>query len=150
MIAYTTKRRAKRLLKIEFIRFCIVGGTGFVINLVLLTLFRKFFGLPVFFAQLIGAEIALFSNFLLHHYWTYKNRHVQKSLITLLLQFHATTWPAIIGSALMVHAGERLLHLNDLLALTISSTVALAWNFVWSKFVIWKSVSPKEIEEIAT
>ncbi len=139
----------ERLIKIEFVRFCIVGGTGFVINFAILTALHKGLGWPVFIAQLIGAEIALFSNFMLHHTWTYKGHHVKKSLAQLLVQFHATTWPAIVGSALMVSAFVKWLHMSSLMALAISSLIALLWNFVWSKFVIWRNVTPAEIEEIA-
>lgn len=106
MIAYT-RGKLEHLLKLEFIRFCIVGGTGFVINFLLLTGLHRGLGLPVFIAQLVGAEIALLSNFLLHHHWTYKAQKVDKNLVSLLAQFHATTWPAIIGSALMVSACVR-------------------------------------------
>jgi putative flippase GtrA len=140
----------KRLLEIDFVRFCIVGGLGFVINFALLIGLTKFIGLPVFWAQLIGAEVALFSNFILHHNWTYKEKKVKKSIGTLLVQFHATSWPAIVGSTLMVAGGVKFLHLSKLVALLVSSVIALAWNFSWSKFVIWRGVTEKEIEEIVS
>lgn len=100
VIVYT-REQIKRLLKIDFVRFCIVGGTGFVINLIILTALHRWVSMPIFFAQLIAAEIALFSNFILHHNWTYKNNKVKKSIPTLLLQFHVTSWPAILGSAVI-------------------------------------------------
>ncbi len=147
MIAYT-RSQLGRLLKIDFIRFCIVGGTGFVINLVILVMLRKFFGWPVFVSQFIGAEVALFSNFMLHHHWTYKTHNVEKSIPKLILQFHATSWPAILGSSVMVTIGEKVLHLGNLPALILSSTVVLFWNFVWSKFVVWRDIKPSEIDKI--
>jgi putative flippase GtrA len=148
MLAYT-KAKIDHLLKLEFIRFCVVGGTGFTINLIILVALSRLFGLSVVVAQLIGAEIALGSNFFLHHNWTYKSHRVNKSLKSLIVQFHATTWPAIIGSTIMVSVGINVFHESKFLALVISSLVSLMWNFVWSKFVIWRDTSPKEIEEIA-
>ena len=148
MVAYT-RDRFRHLIKIDFVRFCIVGGTGFVINFIILIILHKYLKVPVFVAQLIGAEIALFSNFLMHHHWTYKEHKVDKSIQKLLIQFHASTWPAIVGSALMVTAGERIFHLSNLLALMVSSVIALLWNFGWSKYVIWRSITPTEIERIA-
>lgn len=147
MITYT-RGKIEHLLKIEFVRFCVVGGTGFVINFAILTALNKGLQVPLFAAQLIGAEIALFSNFMLHHHWTYKSHKVEKALAALVLQFHATSWPAIIGSALMVTAGEKFLHLNNFMALTVSSAIALLWNFMWSKYVVWRDVNPKQLEEI--
>jgi dolichol-phosphate mannosyltransferase len=148
MVAYT-RAQIVRLLKIDFVRFCIVGGTGFVINLVLLTLFHKILGWPVFLSQLLGAEIALFSNFMLHHHWTYKAHKVHKSWQRLLIEFHTTSWPAILGSSAMVTVGEHNLHLGNLSALAVSSVIALLWNFVWSKYVIWRDMTAKDIEEVA-
>ena len=146
MIAYTRKQ-VVRLLKIDFVRFCLVGGTGFTINLVVLLTLRKVTHAPIFWLQLIAAEVALFSNFLLHHYWTYKHKNVQKKLGTLLIQFHASTWPAVLGSAVMVSIFERLLHFSDPLALVATSMISLGWNFTWSKFVIWRDVKTEDIED---
>jgi putative flippase GtrA len=126
-----------------------VGGTGFIVNFALLTIFTKLFHMPTFLSQLIASEIALFSNFLLHHHWTYKRHHVQKTFVGLLAQFHATSWPAIIGSSFMVTAGEKYLHFNGLQALALSSIVVLLWNFTWSKFVVWRHTPPQELREIA-
>lgn len=147
MIAYT-KARVGNLFKIEFIRFCIVGGTGFLINFVLLLLLHKVLHIDIFVAQLISGEIALFSNFMLHHHWTYKSHNVNKSFGTLLIQFHTTTWPAIIGSTLMVGLGEKLLDLSNIEALALSSIITLLWNFFWSKYVIWRDVSSQEVKNL--
>jgi len=144
-----TRNKFERLIKLDFVRFCIVGGLGFVINFVLLIGLMKFFGLPVEIAQLIGAEVALGTNFILHHNWTYKKHHVNKSLKSLIIQFHATTWPAILGSTIMVSISVEVFHMNKFLALVISSLVSLGWNFAWSKFVVWRDVTPEEVEDIA-
>lgn len=148
MVRYT-KEQLRRLLKMDFVRFCIVGGTGFVINLTLLTLLHSGLEFPVFISQAFAAEIALFSNFMLHHHWTYKSKNVEKTKQRLLLQFHASSWPAILGSAAMVTACVKLLHFNELLALITSSAVALFWNFGWSKYVIWRGITKADVERIA-
>lgn len=136
-------------MKLEFIRFCIVGGLGFVINAAILIVLTKKLDMPIVLAQLIGAEVALGTNFILHHNWTYKAHHVDKSVKSLIIQFHATTWPAILGSTAMVSLSVDVFHMSQPLALVISSAVTLMWNFAWSKFVIWRDVTPQEIEEIA-
>lgn len=137
MLVYL-RGQGDRLIKIDFIRFCIVGTLGFVINFVLLTLLYKVLGIHVFIAQLISSEVALFSNFILHHNWTYKHKVTKKTVKNLLIQFHMSSWTAIIGSALIVAGGVRLLHMHYLAALIIASAVGLVWNFAWTKFVIWR------------
>jgi putative flippase GtrA len=126
------------LLKIDFVRFCIVGALGFLINTALLTLLYRVIGSPLLIAQLIAGEIALFSNFLFHHHWTYKANRVRKTMTTLIIQFHATSWVAVIGSALLVSFAGNVLHLNYLVALVLASGAAIFWNFGWSKYVIWR------------
>ena len=148
MITYT-REKVEKLLKIEFVRFCIVGGLGFVINLAILVGLTKLFNMSVIIAQLIGAEIALGTNFALHHNWTYKSHKITKDLKSLIIQFHATTWPAILGSTAIVSLGVETLHMTKLVALIISSVIAFLWNFVWSKYVIWRDVGEQEIEKIA-
>lgn len=148
MLAYT-KKKVEGLLKLEFIRFCIVGGLGFTINFIILIVLAHTTNAPIVLAQLIGAEVALGTNFMLHHNWTYKTHHVNKSLKSLIVQFHVTTWPAILGSTAMVSLGVGVFHINEFASLVISSLVSLMWNFLWSKFVIWRDITPKEIEEIA-
>lgn len=149
MIVYTWAK-IQKLLTNDFIRFSIVGGTGFIINFLILSFLHHVLNSPIYIAQFIGAEVALFSNFLLHHHWTYKRNKVQKTFRTLILQFHATSWPAIIGSTLMVSMGVKLLHMSSLVALAISSAIALMWNFLWSKYVIWRDVSSTKAEDILT
>lgn len=146
MIVHVRRGLAK-VLQLDFFRFCVVGGTGFVINLVLLTFLYKFLHFNIFLAQLISSEVALFSNFNLHHNWTYRNKNVKKSIPHLLLQFHATSWPAILGSSFMVGVGVKIFHLSNIVALVITSIIILMWNFVWSKFVIWRNVTDEQLEK---
>lgn len=142
-----TKRHIERVLRIDFIRFCLVGGLGFLINFALLTLLYQLMDLPIFLSQLVAGEVALFSNFILHNYWTYASHKVQKSISVLLVQFHATSWVAIIGTALIVSACVYYLHLHYIAALATGAILALAWNFVWSKYVIWKKLKSVEYVE---
>ena len=128
----------KRLIKHHFVRFCIVGLLGFIINFILLSLFYKKLHWPLFVAQLLAGEIALFNNFILHHNWTYSSHNVKKTILQLIVQFHVTSWIAIIGTALIVSFCVTYLHLNYFIALLIGGFIALIWNFIWSKFVIWR------------
>jgi len=136
----------RRLVRIDFVRFCMVGALGFAINFLLLTLFFRILNLPVFVAQVLAAEVALFHNFLWHHHWTYKRNDVQKGIWALIVQFHVTSWVAVVGSAALISLFIHVFGLDYIYALILSSAIALFWNFGWTKFVIWrhKGDHPKE------
>ncbi len=128
-----------RLIKKSLARFVAVGAAGFVINFAILTVLYKVLNFNILPSQLIGAEVAILSNFYLHNNWTFKDA-VKNSLITRLIEFHASSW---IGSAITT---VTLIFLVDrgmqyLIALIIGAIIALVWNFFWTRFIIWK---PKE------
>lgn len=141
-------KHIQQLIRLDFVRFCIVGVSGFVINLILLKMLSESLKINIFIAQLISSEISLFSNFIMHNYWTYKHKRVTKTIPMLLWQFHATSWIAILGSALIVGGLVSWLKMDKVIALVIASVIALGWNFVWTKFVIWRHEQEEQTEEI--
>ncbi|HMT19614.1 MAG TPA: GtrA family protein [Candidatus Saccharibacteria bacterium] len=127
-----------KLLQKDFVRFCIVGAIGFIVNATLLKLFVDYVHLRVYIAQALAAEIALFINFVFHHNWTYRRASENKSIKQLVVQFHMSSWVAILGSALIVGVLVNKLNMPLMVSLAISSLAALFWNFFWTKYVIWK------------
>lgn len=130
-------RRAGKMLAIDTVRFVIVGGLGFIINLTVLTVMHGAFGLPVAISQIIGAETAILSNFYLHSIWTYKGA-TEKPLGTRLAQFHASAWVGSgITSVLLIICVNHL-HVFYPVALVIGSLGGMIWNYLWTKFVIFR------------
>lgn len=127
----------KKFLRGDFVRFCIVGVGGFTVNFILLTLLYKTVHWPLFVSQLIAGEIALFHNFFLHHNWTYRDRNTTKTFRLLLIQFHLTSWFAVILTTVVVTVGVSLFKLHYVVALVLAAVLALLWNYIWSKYVIW-------------
>ena len=146
------QQRIKHLLHYSLVRFGFVGALGFAINFALLTLLYRELGTALFVAQLIAGEIALFSNFMLHHYWTYRGANVEKTIIRLVIEFHVTSWVAVIGTAAVVDGAVHYAHLDYIVALCVGAVVALVWNYVWSRFVIWRhgnaELTPEAVEEM--
>lgn len=128
-------------------RFCIVGALGFIINLALLSLFFKVLGWPVLISQLLASEISLFNNFLLHNKWTYSRNNVSKTLRKLLIEFHAVSWIAVIGSSLLMTLFVHVFNMHYVLSLIVVSAVILIWNYGWTKFYVWRHEHKKETEE---
>ena len=55
----------------QFVKYICVGGSGFVLFLSLLALFKELIGLPYFTAALISGSISFFYNFTGHKIWTF-------------------------------------------------------------------------------
>lgn len=131
----------RRLLKIDFIRFSLVGAVGFLVNLAGLFMLFDLAGFPIWVAQLLAAECALISNFTLHHFWTYRQQSGGKRKRILLAQFHLSFWSgALINTAIVVSAVE-VFHVHYFFGLIAGSATALFWNFFWTKFYIWRHSS---------
>jgi putative flippase GtrA len=123
----------------DFVRFCMVGFIGFLINLVILKLLHDAWHWPIILATLIGAEAAYLSNFLFHNSWTYKHKpKVEKSFKKLLVQFHLSAWSGMLLNTIIVYIAVTFFHQDSAIGLVIASAVVLFWNYMWTKFYIWR------------
>lgn len=134
------RRITKTLLRQDFVRFCMVGAVGFLINLAILKLLHDVWHWPIILATLLGSEVAYFSNFLFHNFWTYKhNKRVEKSLGRLLIQFHLSAWSGMLLNTLIVYITVTTFHQDSAIGLVIASVIVLFWNYVWTKFYVWRN-----------
>ncbi len=133
----TVSNKLANLLKQDFVKFCIVGALGFLINLTLLRWLLHVVGLPVYFAQPLSGEVAYLSNFFFHHIWTYRGRS-NKDLPRLLVEFHAASWSGMLLTAVIVSTLIGVFRVSDTLSLAAASAVVLFWNYFWTKFFIWR------------
>lgn len=128
------------LLKHDFVRFCLVGVSGFLINLIILKALHDAWHWPIVVATLLGSEVAYFSNFLFHNFWTYKhNPKVEKSFARLLVQFHMSAWSGMALNTVIVYLAVTFVRLDSAIGLAIASIIVLFWNYVWTKFYIWRN-----------
>lgn len=126
-----------------FIRFCIVGGIGFVINILGLEIFYQAGLLTPGPAAALGAEFAIISNFLLNNFWTFSHNKISENnkLLAKFIQFNTISAGAIFIQWIVVGLGTsffgdetRLLFL----VLAIVTFVVPYSYFMYNRF-IWKS-----------
>jgi putative flippase GtrA len=63
----------------QLVRFSIVGGTGYVINLAVYTTLVEVFGVHYLLAAVFAFCVAVTNNFLLNRHWTFKATHSRAS-----------------------------------------------------------------------
>jgi putative flippase GtrA len=93
--------RFRAMFPPRFLRFCLVGGTGVFVNVVIFQIFRRFIFtgvddvMAVRLASLVGIIVSIFTNFMLNNHWTFGDlRHPGAS------HFWTKLWKYYVGSAL--------------------------------------------------
>ena len=136
-----TRKAGGRLLQLDFVRFAIVGSLGFVVNSLCLTLLFGRLHIPVLLAQLTSAEIALCCNFVLHDCWTYQGRKARRLLKRFVI-FQGSTWIGLLITTTVVVVSVSVLDIYYLLGLIFGSALAMVWNYLWTKHIVFKLNQP--------
>lgn len=123
--------------KRELVKFGIVGASGFAVNAAALAILHQALALQLIPAQLIAGELAIISNFTLHHNWTY-SAYVEQHLLRRFLKFNASMVTGSLITLVVLVAGVQAAHLHYLVALVGGAAVAMLWNLVMNKLVIWR------------
>ncbi len=125
----------------SFGKFLVVGGIGFILNAVILVFLHNVHWSATW-ANLVGAAVAIFSNFNLNNIWTFRHHKISGvgQYLSKLLQFYLTSAFGVIviqtGTIwLGVHFfGDRWYFEFFLLG----TGLLLIWNYVIYSTFIWK------------
>jgi dolichol-phosphate mannosyltransferase len=139
--------RIKELVFGPFGKFLVVGGTGFVIQLVIYNVFIKYTSLPLALGNWIAAQPAIFSNFNINNLWTFKEDRTKNfsSYLTKMAGFFLTS---NIGVLLIQTAiifvlnfffGRRYANIYFVFA----TAVLLIYNFTVYRLIIWRKKPSK-------
>ena len=58
----------------RFLKFCLVGGSGILVNEGLLFLLTEFGGLYYLWSSAIAIEASIITNYILNDFWTFRDR----------------------------------------------------------------------------
>ncbi len=127
----------------QLIRFCIVGASGTIVNLGILTLLVKGFHTQVLIADLFAIELSIISNFFFNHYYTFRHRHdadEQARLITKLAKFNVGSLSGAAMSFSIFAIFFKFLGWHYIPADIFAIGCSMAWNYWVSTKYIWKVV----------
>ncbi len=141
-LRYVITARIKEILTGSFGKFLVVGGIGFVINAIVLRTGVEVFKLSPSIANLIGAALAIFSNFNFNNLWTFKEQRFRglSQYLTKLTHFYATSsFGVIFIQTGTIFLGDHLIGRKYyFIYFLIGTFFLLIWNFtIYSRF-IWK------------
>lgn len=165
--------RLLQLLQNRLVKFVIVGGIGFLVNLVAFHTFKAvglwsalstWLGLSqqagwqaalfsdASLAAILGAEVAIVSNYILSNLWTFKDRMIKglaKHLVK-FLQFNVSSLGSVFIQYLTMQIAVNTLGIftmfrvlgiaitSDNLYLVAGVLLGMIWNFTMYSLVIWR------------
>ncbi len=144
VLKYVVLARFKELLFGPFGKFLVVGGIGFLLQLLVYRFLIKTTNFPLGISSLIAAQLAIFSNYNLNNLWTFKHERSKgtSSYFKKMIGFFASsnTGVIIIQSGL-VQLGEILFGRAFPLPyvyFVFATGILLVYNFTMYRFVIWR------------
>ncbi len=130
----------------RFLKFCVVGTTGFGVNLGFFWILTRIAHLYDLLALIIALEISILSNFALNDLWTFRDKRTGglKALVVRAVKFNMVSSGAVAIYYAVYTPLTRLLEVYDHLALLFAIFVGLVWNFMMNFLWTWKTESQRQ------
>jgi len=142
LLKYIFVAKAKEIIYGPFGKFLVVGGIGFILQAAILKFLVEVMHVVPTVSSLLGAVVAIFSNFNLNNLWTFNTEKVTgfKKYLWKMLNFYATSAiGVIIIQTGIIYLGELLFGRDNYFLYFLAGTaVLLVWNFFMYRFVIWR------------
>lgn len=121
---------------IPFIKYCIVGVSGTIIDVLSLYIFVEYFKIPLIPAATLSFILAVINNFLLNKIWTFQNK--SKNYKKLFIKF---LFISIIGLGInnsLLYLFTNIFGIWYIFSKLLTSGFVLSWNFLANNFWTFK------------
>ena len=131
---------------IRFAKFCVVGASGFGVNVGLLALFVEVVGMHKVWAQVPSYQISILTNFLFNEFWTFSDRRTpgSKSFLMRGIKFYLVSevgWGINLG---VYSLALNVAGIYYIVSQIIAVAVATMWNFFSNVLWTWRVKPNKE------
>jgi len=135
----------------RFLKFCVVGGSGVVVNYAIYLPLTRWLGVLEETALALSIAVSILTNFLLNEVWTFRDRRTGGSAGKLrrLGRFYLVSLGGAVIQWGVSMLGFRWLGIDDRLAVLVGIGVATAWNFVLNLLWTWKKGANPEDDAAA-
>ncbi len=119
----------------RYLRFCVVGGSGVVVDMGVLYLMThpERLGWDLTWSKVVAAEVAVLNNFVWNEWWTFRDmtraRRGTAARLGRLARFNLICLLGIGLSAGLLNAQVRLLGMNVYVANLVAIVLVSVWNF---------------------
>jgi dolichol-phosphate mannosyltransferase len=130
----------------EFIKFCVVGGSGVFVNMGIYLLITRMMGLPYYIASPIAIELSILWNFTWNNFWTFKKREASVSWMQRLIRFHVVAGVAGLVNYAVLLGLVSGLEVWDVLANLIGIALGTLVNYFMNSLWTWKEIKKHNVE----
>jgi putative flippase GtrA len=116
---------------VQLVKFCLVGGTGYLVNLTVFAVCVHLLDLHHLIAATAAFVVAVTNNFLWNRYWTFRVRRGRAGFQA--ARFFAVSVVAFLFAASVLELLVSVVGLPELPAQAISIVVATPLNFIGNK-----------------
>ena len=112
---------------LQFIKFCVVGGTGVVVDFGITFLFKEKLKLNKYIANSLGFMAAASTNYLLNRWWTFRSHDPE--VAQQYVQFVGISAIGLIMNNIIIYLLNDKARLNFYLSKLIAIGLVTLWNF---------------------
>ena len=122
---------------LQFIKFCVVGGTGVVVDFGITFLFKEKLKLNKYIANSLGFMAAASTNYLLNRWWTFRSHDPE--VAQQYVQFVGISAIGLILNNIIIYLLNDKARLNFYLSKLIAIGLVTLWNFFMNYFFTFTS-----------
>ena len=122
----------------QLFKFCAVGGSGYVVNLIVFTFFLQVMGVHHLAAASAAFVVAVANNFWWNRHWTFDAREGHAGFQA--ARFFTVSVFAFLFAAALLESLVRFTDLSEVTAQAVSVVAATPLNFVGNK--MWSFARP--------
>ncbi len=137
-LLFTFSQFLEKAFLLKFLRFCIVGVSGTVIDFGLTWLCKEVFKIPKFIANAIGFVVAATNNYILNRIWTWGSTNDQVGVE--YTKFFVVSLIGLGINTLILFIFNEKLKWNFYLSKVFATGVVMLWNFFANNFFTFAGV----------
>lgn len=122
----------------RFIRYCIVGTIGIVVNTAILLFSTEILKIFYLLSSAVAYEISILTNFVMNDRWTFKELVTHKSFLNRALQYNWTQIVSVIFGILLLYIFTEFLFINYIMSNLISIVITTLFRYYMCMNIIWK------------
>ena len=135
---YSLMKRKGEILR--FLKFCLVGSSGILVNMGLLWLLTEFTGLFYLLSAVISIETSIISNFTLNDFLTFRDRRTRggRHFLKRLMKFNAISLASLALNLTALWFLTSVAGIYYLISNLCGIAIALMWNYLVNFWWTWK------------